>query len=138
MKALSVRAPWWWAILKAGKDIENRSWRTNFRGRVLIHTGKWYNNVEVCDDLFVIKRILKLENIPADNHRQMLAPFGGCVVGSVEIVDCVTNSNSPWFFGEYGFVLRDPISFATSTPIKGALGFFEVPDSLVNFNREEQ
>ena len=39
MPALSIRQPWAWAILHAGKDIENRSWRTAFRGEVLIHAG---------------------------------------------------------------------------------------------------
>ena len=36
MKALSVRAPWWWAILH-GKPVENRDWYTRVRGRVALH-----------------------------------------------------------------------------------------------------
>ena len=40
MKALSIRQPWAWMILYAGKDIENREWPTRFRGRVLIHASK--------------------------------------------------------------------------------------------------
>lgn len=36
MKALSVRAPWWWFILHAAKDIENRDWSTRFRGTVYL------------------------------------------------------------------------------------------------------
>lgn len=46
MKALSVRAPWWWAILH-GKPVENRDWYTNVRGRVLLHAGKWWEPEEV-------------------------------------------------------------------------------------------
>ena len=42
MKALSVRAPWWWAILH-GKPVENRDWQTNYRGEVLLHASKWWN-----------------------------------------------------------------------------------------------
>ena len=38
--ALSIRQPWAWAILHAGKDIENRSWSTSFRGPVCIHAAK--------------------------------------------------------------------------------------------------
>lgn len=134
MKALSVRAPWWWAILKLEKDIENRDWRTNFRGRVLIHASKWYKDDEVMDDLHTIKHIMKFDSDPGDAHRSFLKPFGGCIVGSVEIVDCVTESHSPWFFGKYGFVLRNPITFTTKPSFKGALGFFEVPDNIVQFN----
>jgi hypothetical protein len=37
MKALSVRQPWAWAIIHAGKDIENWTWRTHYRGEVAIH-----------------------------------------------------------------------------------------------------
>ena len=33
MKALSIRQPWAWAILHAGKDIENRDWRTDCADR---------------------------------------------------------------------------------------------------------
>ena len=130
MKALSVRAPWWWAILVAGKDIENRDWNTNFRGRFLIHASKWYVHHEVVDDLWAIQRILKLDP-PTEHPYQYLVPFGGHIVGSVEIVDCVTDSDSPWFFGKYGFVLRNPQDFETPIPFKGALGFFDVPDELV-------
>ena len=37
---ISVRQPWAWLIMNAGKDIENRTWRTDVRGRVLIHAAK--------------------------------------------------------------------------------------------------
>ena len=39
MKVLSVRQPWAWLIVNGHKDIENREWETNLRGRVWIHTG---------------------------------------------------------------------------------------------------
>jgi len=29
MKAITIKQPWAWAIVFAGKDIENRSWRTH-------------------------------------------------------------------------------------------------------------
>ena len=51
MKALSIRAPWWFAILHFGKDIENRTWATNFRGTVYLHAGKWFEREEVAWDL---------------------------------------------------------------------------------------
>jgi tetratricopeptide (TPR) repeat protein len=39
MKALSIRQPWAWLIVHGVKDVENRTWRTNFRGRFLVHAG---------------------------------------------------------------------------------------------------
>ena len=38
MKAITIRQPWASLIVHGIKDIENRSWQTNFRGRVLIHS----------------------------------------------------------------------------------------------------
>ena len=61
----------------------------------------------------------------------------GGVIGSVEIADCVEESDSPWFFGKYGFVLRDPKPLPF-TPWKGQLGFFDVPLSALSSNTEIQ
>ena len=44
MRALSLRQPWPWAILTLGKDVENRTWKTNFRGRVMLHASKKYDH----------------------------------------------------------------------------------------------
>lgn len=130
-RALSVRAPWWWAILHAGKDIENRDWHTKFRGRVLIHASKWWVQRDVVDDMaFVGEAYRQCGGEPCDTgitYRDM-KDAGGALVGSVEIVDCVSQSDSPWFFGKYGFVLRNPITFPDPIPCKGSLGFFK-PDA---------
>jgi hypothetical protein len=40
MKALSIQQPWAWAIIHAGKRVENRTWSTRFRGPFFIHAGK--------------------------------------------------------------------------------------------------
>lgn len=130
MKALSIRSPWWWYILHDGKDIENRDWPTKFRGRVLIHASKWWNMEEVGYDFSTADRIAGTQH--RDSPTTVLAIGGGRghIVGSIEIVDCVTESASPWFFGEYGFVLRNPVAFERPVPFRGALGFFEVPDDL--------
>ena len=133
MKALSIRAPWWWYILHAGKDIENRDRPTRVRGRVLIHASKsWIQKDIALDDWDAGEMAAEAgaANVPPPNFPEM-RECGGCIVGSVEIVDCVALSCSPWFVGNYGFVLRDPVTFATPIPYKGALGFFGVPDGLV-------
>lgn len=128
MKALSVRTPWWWYILHGGKDIENRSWPTNFRGRVYIHAGKWFQGEEVLEDYREACEIARKSgwkgSIPSPNEMRRSS---GCLVGSVEIVGCVKDSISPWFFGKYGFVLQNPVAFEMPIPCKGALSFFELP-----------
>lgn len=124
--ALSIRQPWAWLILNAGKDIENRDWPTNFRGRVLIHASKTCTKREYEDamDFMTDRQILQGigMNIPSIKGMDR-----GGIVGSVEIVDCVTRSDSPWFMGQYGFVLRNPKPMPF-IPWKGRLGFFNVPE----------
>jgi hypothetical protein len=130
MKALSIRSPWWWFILYAGKDIENRDWNTNFRGRVLIHASKWWNLEEVGEDssdaLYMRGKMEVPVGNPAEITFRQMRDMGGCVVGSVEVVECVSRSKSPWFVGKYGFVLANPVAFDKPVPRKGALGIFEV------------
>ena len=119
MKAISVRQPWAWLIVNGPKDIENRDWATNFRGKVLIHASKGMTR-----DEYAIAFVL------AEEQGVKLPAFGdlerGGIVGEVEIVDCVKSHPSPWFFGHYGFVLSDakPLPFR---PCKGMLGLFTPP-----------
>jgi len=124
MMALSIRQPWACLILKAGKDIENRCWPTRYRGRMLIHAAKGCTRDELegaldfAEDVSGVRYSVDLKTIPR-----------GGIVGSVEVVGCVRASTSPWFVGEYGFVLRDP-QVLPFRPWKGQLGFFEVPDAV--------
>lgn len=118
MKALSIRQPWAWLIVNGHKDIENRSWPTKFRGEILVHASKGMTQDEY----------LEADIIAAEN-KITIPPFEelerGGIVGKVTITDCVAKSDSPWYMGQYGFVLEaaEPLPFQ---PYKGALGFFEV------------
>lgn len=139
MRAISVRQPWPWLIIRpdltdpadraaavaAGliKDIENRDWVTHRRGRILVHASKGMTHAEYQDVEYWLKieHDCQIELPPIDKLER------GGIVGSVEIVDCVAKSPSKWFFGDFGFVLRDarPMPFM---PYKGSLGFFNVPE----------
>ncbi|TLP68198.1 ASCH domain-containing protein [Pseudomonas nitroreducens] len=126
MKALSIRQPWAWLIIYGGKDIENRSWHTKLRGRFLVHAAKGMTSKEYCDGLEFAMRagdIRLLRDFPTS--QEMLQSWCGGIVGSAELVDSVDSSDSPWYMGEKGFVLRDPQPLPF-LPLKGRLGFFEV------------
>ena len=135
MKALSVRAPWWWAILH-GKPVENRSRPTKFRGRFVLHASKFWKMSEILDDLEDIRDMETADHISLPYLHfpeiEALRDSGGCLVGTAEIVACVTKHPSAFFVGKFGFVLVNPVAFENPIPFKGALGFFDVPDELVN------
>jgi hypothetical protein len=117
MKALSIKQPWAWLIANGYKDIENRNWWTSYRGQLLIHAGKSLDREG--------EKWIKYK------HPEIILPtfaqginMGG-IVGQGDLVDCVTASSSPWFFGEFGFCIKNatPLPFR---PLNGQLGFFEV------------
>lgn len=126
MKALSIRQPWAWLIIYAAKDIENRDWPTAVRGRVLIHAGQTMTRAEYWDAaaFLATSPSARLRSLVALLPRPDELKRGG-IVGSVEVVNCVLESTSPWFVGRYGLVVRHPLP-CEFRPYKGKLGFFEV------------
>lgn len=122
MKAISVRQPWAWAIIHAGKDIENRDWASRYRGPLLIHAAKGMTVGEYQAAAFHIWCVRQDLRVPLRGEL-----LRGGVIGVVDMVDCVSRSDSPWFGGRYGFVLRNarPLPFRE---IRGELGLFNVPD----------
>jgi hypothetical protein len=115
MKAISIRQPWAWAILHAGKDIENRSWSTPYRGELAVHATQIDSGWS-----FPVKH---------PSERDLIL---GAVVGLVEIVDVTRRSSSPWFTGPYGFVLRNPRALARPIPCPGNLDIWDLPKGLEN------
>ena len=122
MKTLTVKQPWAWLIVNGHKDIENRAWRTNIRGPVLIHAAKTFEHE-------AWRYHLRLDPIIADAAEKVDLMIRQCghVIGQCIIADCVTESDSPWFFGPYGFRLKcqKPWSDWERHKAKGRLGFWE-------------
>ncbi len=116
MKALSIQQPWAWLIVNGHKDVENRTWHNRLRGRIWIHASKKFDNEGY---IWVAQNFPDIP-LPAKGSFER-----GGMVGQATITGCVTYSRSPWFAGDFGFVLEDatPLPF---TPYKGKLGFFEV------------
>jgi len=112
--ALSIQQPWAWAIVAGGKDIENRSWGHCYRGPILIHAAKKY-------DIWGTDTVQKM--CPSFPGRENLQ-FGG-IIGEAEIIDCVTDHDSPWFGGRFGFVLRNQRQLPFFA-CRGQLGLFKV------------
>lgn len=125
MPCLSIRQPYAWLIVNGIKPVENRTWPTRFRGRILIHASATYPKREHADD----RESYNCKwGTPYPSREAMI----GGIVGSATIVDCVQDHPSEWWIGPWGFVLEKPRAFDTIIPYKGALGIFNVPASLVH------
>lgn len=129
MKALSIRQPWAWAILHAGKNVENRSWKRPWapEGLILLHASGGCTEVEYQEAARIIERV-GLQRPPPLSELQR-----GGLVGAFRITRAVRHDHpaSPW--AEPGLVhlhLADvqPVNWV---PLRGQLGFFDVPDAIV-------
>ena len=108
LKALTIRAPWAWAIAQGWKRVENRSWATNFRGRIAIHSAV---SKESDADAAATFAALGIEP-PSEFVR-------GAIIGTVELVDILPLDEFLRRFGDDRFdrgfalgplcwVLREP------------------------------
>lgn len=129
MKAISIKQPWAWAIIYAGKDVENRTWipRDNYRGPLLIHASKTFDMEGYLWILENSPKLFKTEIImPGPKRFDM-----GGVIGKVNFKNvCRHLDISPWMFGPWGWVFENPkpIDFI---PYKGQLGLFNIPDKVL-------
>lgn len=143
-RAVSIRQPWAWLIVRpdiegeqvrralltetvsrAFKDIENRTWQSTWRGRLLIHAARGMTPEEYAGAVTFAANA-GVDELPAPEALD----FGG-VIGEVTLMDCVQASGSPWFTGPWGWVLRKPIAWRTCKPCRGMPGVFDPSDCWI-------
>ena len=136
MKALSGYAEWFWVMAKNWKDVENRNWsltryikRSELPVRIYLHASK---KAASRDDIAFIRSKLRVEQ-RREFDTVDWGRYRGHIIGEVTITDEVTVddismkiTHSPWFFGEYGFVVEDGELYEILIPCRGQRGFFGV------------
>jgi hypothetical protein len=129
MACVSIKQPWADAILFLGKPVENRTWPTRHRGPIAIHASStWDDYGEAW-----LKMKIRPTTPAIDAFLAKARGRTGCVVGSVEIVDCLRpdeyetmiRGECLWAEGPWCWVLKCPEAWATTVPMKGKLGIFE-------------
>jgi len=130
MKVLSIRQPWAWAIVSGFKSVENRTWSTTYRGRLLIHAGK--HEEHDCVDWVMRQVADQLGIAPHEAMEQYLRRrHMGAIVGECDLINVVhgvtARPHDPWYFGPYGLVLAD-VKRYRPVPMRGHLGLFNAPD----------
>lgn len=157
--AITVLQPWAWALATGFKTLENRRWKSSFRGRVAIHAGA---NMRLLGDEYgdrmddglysVHPRIFKaLDDRRIGPNRPILN--SGAIIGTADVVACIAfnpakddpdkvfaefanTSVAPeiphgcWAEGPYCFVLQNARRFRVPIYCPGALNFWKLPDGL--------
>ncbi len=118
--AISIRQPWAWLILTGYKAIENRARGTPFRGPLYVHTGQNFDEAAFTSWDWIASR-----GGPAQPPERHTFERGG-LVGVMDIIDCVRESDSPWFTGPVGYVIGR-VKTIPIMPMPGQLGIFFLP-----------
>jgi hypothetical protein len=130
-KVLSVRQPYASLLVSGKKDVENRSRRTNYRGTVLIHaSAKEHDVISYLPRKreFTINEITILSTMGEVVEDYLFS----CIVGSVDIVDCVQNHPSVWAEkGQWHWVCTNARKFEHPIRnVKGKLGIWEWEEEI--------
>ena len=122
MKALTIKEPWATLIVEGYKKYEFRSWKTNYRGKILIHSG------------------LSLERDMVERFKEYDLDYKcGYIIGEAEIVDCILvdekfNENlrkiNPLVYAksnhieQFAWQLENVKKYDNPIPCKGKLGLW--------------
>ncbi len=123
MKALTIKQPWVHAILREGKDVENRSWQRSFRGLLAIHAAA---------------QPRRDADFPRGHQIPDLATLDySAICGVARVVDIVAKSRSKWFWRpddgstNFGWVLADVKILKQPIRCKGALGLWNLSPTVL-------
>jgi hypothetical protein len=117
MRALTVRQPWAWAIIHAGKDIENRGWTNrHVAGTIAIHAG---SGLDPLDELPRGAKTPRSDDL-----------VRGAIIGVVDIVGVVKRHRSKWFSGPLGWLLQNPRPLPKPIRYSGRLGLWRIPPAI--------
>ena len=130
MKVLTIKEPWATLIIEGYKKYEFRSWKTKYRGKILIHAG------------------MSIEKDMLERFKEYNLDYSkGAIIGEAEIVDCILVDEefneklrkiNKTVYGRsnhvetYAWKLENVIKYEKPIYIKGQLGLWNY-----NFENEE-
>ena len=125
-KSLSVKQPWSELIISGRKEIEIRSWATNYRGRIAIHAGL-------------------NPDFNAMNRFELKDGYLGGIIGTIDLLSIVPFDESRWASwkrkhldngiykdGLYAWILANPKRLSQPLKSSGKIGLYDLDKSLVN------
>lgn len=122
MKVITIKEPWASLIISGYKKYEFRSWKTNYRGKILIHAG------------------LSIEKDSLEKFKQYNLEYSkGAIIGEATLTDCILVDDqfedelykiNPLVYGKskhkrnYAWKLENVIRYDEPIYCKGKLGLW--------------
>ncbi|MGW5720788.1 ASCH domain-containing protein [Amycolatopsis sp. NPDC003865] len=112
-----MRQPWATLIATGQKRVENRSWRTHYRGPLAIQAA--------------VKHDPAGWRHGASSGLDRRTVVRGAVVALVQLVDVVRDSTDPFAVpGRWHWILNDVVALDRPVPLLGTLGLFRAPAAV--------
>ena len=130
MKVLTIKEPWATLIIDGYKKYEFRTWKTNYRGKILIHAG-------MSEEKDMLKKF-KDYNLNCSK---------GMIIGEALLTDCILVTKEfeeellkidKTVYGReshemtYAWKLENVIKYDKSIPIKGKLGLWNYEEETMH------
>ena len=128
MKVITIKQPWATLIVEGYKRFEFRSWKTNYRGDILIHAGKGIDK----EAMERLKKYLP-DEIPIGKIIGK-ATLTDCIPMSKDFADMLSKENNDIytthsFSRNYGFKLENVEKLDNPIEIRGQLGLWNYNNS---------
>lgn len=156
MKALSMRQPWAWLVVKGIKSMEMRTWGTRYRGSLLIHaSGKWDLGSSTVMGTIRKSHLVSPFKLANGNDNVNGYKYTGGIVGMVDLTG-IKVFNAAYEIKEarrqhlvpgleamanhYNFIGWEFIhaqQFDEPIPCKGALRLWTPPQEVINEVKEQ-
>lgn len=140
MKAITVWQPWASLLATGAKHNETRSWRTNYRGEILIRAAKTDPLRGICmmpNEAW--EQALIALDLPEEFNRFEKFPTGA-IIGKANLVDCFQIDEAyrrklmrenpaelafgDYSIGRYAWVMAEPVLFDKPIPASGKQGLW--------------
>lgn len=124
VKAITILQPWAWAVVGGLKRFENREWRTDYVGPLVIHAGK--------SDAWMERGMKFLRERGVAPLRSELE--FGAVLGVVDMVDCkrvAECGGDEYAWGPYCFELARPRRLVRPVPMRGQVSLWNCEAAIV-------
>ena len=129
MLALSVLRPWGVAIMRHGKDIENRTWGPHTLkpgDRFAIHNAIGIDKAGVGRVLEILAGNRLAFGLDKD---ELLGP-PGMILGTVRFCGIIRGATRLWFDGPVGWILADPRPLREPIACRGQQRLWKIPDGI--------
>lgn len=146
MKAITIWQPYASLIMIGAKQFETRSWSTDYRGPVVVHAAKRWDEDRHADCLRVADALrdstFRLQSASEEQIRLFYMPMGdtlGKALGVVQLVGCdsmldggspLENEFGDFGPGRYGWECAEPKAFEQPISQVGKQGLW-IPDAHV-------